>query len=566
MTPMEMTAETYLTALKARGIDVVFANAGTDFASIVEALARRPGTDRFPRFVTVPHENLAMAMAYGFYRATGRMAAVMVHVSVGTANTICGLMNAARDNVPVLLAAGRTPLTEVGHPASRNRTIHWGQECFDQGQMVREFVKWDYELRGGQPVEEIVSRAIDIAMSEPRGPVYLTLPREILAEPSYRGGAGLKRAAGVLAPQPRSDLIAEAARLVADAAFPLIITSAGARVAGGFAALALLADAGKLPVVQYDARVLNLPTSHPMHLGFELTPGLIQRADVIIAVETQVPWLPASLPPRSDATLIHLAADPLSSRLPFAGFRHDLPIAGDASIGMEMLADVLAAHAARDPERFQDRADTIAAIRGNGAAQRREALDASARQQPMSVRHIAALVSKLKAPDAIVVNELGLPLPFLDLEAEGSLLNASLAGGLGLGLGAALGAKIGRPGREVIVATGDGSYMFGNPLPYHWLQRAEGLPTLTIICNNSMWYAVKRATAEVYPKGKAAQLNTMPLTDLGPSPEFELVARSCGGVAERVEDPGELEGAMARALEAVRSGTPALLNVVTAGR
>ena len=125
-----------------------------------------------------------MAMAHGYYRTCGKPAAVMVHVTVGTANAICGLMNAARDNVPLLLAAGRTPITETGHIASRNRSIHWGQEAFDQGGMVREFVKWDYELRDGQPVDAVVDRALDIAMSEPRGPVYLTLPREVLANPA----------------------------------------------------------------------------------------------------------------------------------------------------------------------------------------------------------------------------------------------------------------------------------------------------------------------------------------------------------------------------------------------
>ncbi len=108
----------------------------------------------------------------------------MVHVTVGTANTICGLMNSSRNNVPIILAAGRTPITETGHIASRNRSIHWGQESFDQGGMVREFVKWDYELRAGQPAEAVVDRALDIAMSEPRGPVYLTLPREVLADPA----------------------------------------------------------------------------------------------------------------------------------------------------------------------------------------------------------------------------------------------------------------------------------------------------------------------------------------------------------------------------------------------
>jgi acetolactate synthase-1/2/3 large subunit len=102
----------------------------------------------------------------------------MVHVTVGTANAINGIINAARDNIPVLLAAGRTPLTETGQHRLAQPAHHWGQEAFDQGGMLREYVKWDYELRGGQPVAAVVDRALDIAMSEPRGPVYLTLPRE----------------------------------------------------------------------------------------------------------------------------------------------------------------------------------------------------------------------------------------------------------------------------------------------------------------------------------------------------------------------------------------------------
>ena len=181
----QITAEAYIRRLADRGIDYVFANAGTDFAPIVESLSRNAGKEgKAPRFLVVPHENVAMAMAHGYYRASGKPAAVMVHVTVGTGNTINGLMNAARDNVPLLLAAGRTPLTETGHVGSRNRSIHWGQESFDQGAMVREFCKWDYELRAGQPVDAVVDRALDIAMSEPRGPVYLTLPREVLAAPA----------------------------------------------------------------------------------------------------------------------------------------------------------------------------------------------------------------------------------------------------------------------------------------------------------------------------------------------------------------------------------------------
>src|ERR1700692_3841651 len=222
----DMSAEAYLSRLGERGIEYVFANAGTDFAPIVEALSRPAAVGRkYPRFITVPHENVAMGMAHGYYRTCGKPAAVMVHVTVGTANALCGLMNAARDNIPVLLAAGRTPLTETGHISSRNRSIHWGQESFDQGGMVREYVKWDYELRGGQPVDAVVDRALDIAMTEPRGPVYLTLPREVLTDAAVATRRDTVRPLGSLAPEPAWAAVEEGARLIAKAEFPLIIHS-----------------------------------------------------------------------------------------------------------------------------------------------------------------------------------------------------------------------------------------------------------------------------------------------------------------------------------------------------
>lgn len=176
-------AAVFLSALEDRGVDYLFINAGTDWAPIVEALtiAREQGR-AVPELIAVPHENTAMAVAHGYYLVTGRPQAVGVHNNVGTANALCGLMNAARDNVPTLLVAGRTPYTESGSIASREVVVHWAQENFDQAGMVREQVKWDYELKSGQDTTEVIDRALDIAMSAPRGPVYLTMPREVLVE------------------------------------------------------------------------------------------------------------------------------------------------------------------------------------------------------------------------------------------------------------------------------------------------------------------------------------------------------------------------------------------------
>ena len=165
-------------------MDFFLANAGTDFATLVDAFARREAEGkRAPRPLVVPHESVAVGMAHGAWLATGRPQAVMVHVTVGTANAACGIITAARSQVPILMTAGRTPITEEGPPGTRDLYIHWAQESFDQGAMLREYVKWDYELRVPSQVEAVVDRAFELMLSEPRGPVYLTLPREVLAAP-----------------------------------------------------------------------------------------------------------------------------------------------------------------------------------------------------------------------------------------------------------------------------------------------------------------------------------------------------------------------------------------------
>src|SRR5262245_40591391 len=560
-----MTAEAYLGRLADRGIEYVFANAGTDFAPIIEAMTRNTGAGaRFPRVITVPHENVAMAMAHGYYRVAGKPAAVMVHVTVGTANAINGLMNATRDNVPVLLAAGRTPLTETGHIASRNRSIHWGQEAFDQGAMVREFVKWDYELRAGQPVDSIVDRALDIAMSEPRGPVYLTLPREVLASPAVASRRDEVRPLGSSPAAPSQRAIEEAASLLASAEFPLIVTSSAGRSREAFDALAALAEEFALPVVQNEARDINLASNHPMNLGFASAPFL-PKADVILVIESIVPWIPRAATPRRDAKIIHVANDPLAQRYPFRDIEADLLITAEPYAALASLRKALR-DAKANGRAIENRRKVVAVAREDLEAKRRKLLDTARNATPIHSAWLAACINEVKSEDTIVVSELGVPVGQVDLTRHGPFLGHMLGGGLGFGLGAALGAKLAAPQREVIVAVGDGSYMFGNPLPYHYVGRAENLPTLTVIANNHSWHAVRQATLDVYPDGTAAKANVMPLTELKPAPDYEKVVETCGGHGEKVEHPGELLPALKRCLDAVRAGTPALLNVSTQGR
>src|SRR5919206_4392238 len=222
---VESVAEAYLALLAERGIEYLFANAGTDFAPIVEAYAKAAHSGLpAPKPLIATHENLALSMAHGYAVASGKVPAVMVHVSVGTANALCGVFNAARENVPILFTAGRSPLTEEGLPGARDTYIHWAQEMFDQAGMLREMVKWEYELRNGSQLETVIDRALAIATSPPEGPVYLSLPREVLAEklPEFSYDAPSRHAAASV-PAPDAVTIDAAAKLLAKAENPLIV-------------------------------------------------------------------------------------------------------------------------------------------------------------------------------------------------------------------------------------------------------------------------------------------------------------------------------------------------------
>jgi acetolactate synthase-1/2/3 large subunit len=557
-------AELYLHALKRRGIKYIFANSGTDFTPIVDGIAhaRETGGD-IPEFILVPHENVAISMANGYYETCGEMAGVMVHVTVGTANALCGLMNVSRENIPVFLAAGRSPATETGHPASRNGTVHWGQETFDQGGMVREYVKWDYELRAGQPVDAVVGRALDIAMSEPRGPVYLTLPREVLADPAvHEPLPPITRALGNSIPAPNADAIDQAVDVIAGAQNVLIVAGRPGGTPAGFRALSALAHNHAIPVAQ--GFYVNIPTSHPMNVG-PANKALLEWADVIVVMDALVPWMPSGVSPRVGTKIIHVGTDPLYSRIPFRGFHADILIAGDSTRTIALLDSALRGKLKNKGAAVDKRRTDIAEMRARRDARQAKQIEEVRTAFPIHPIWLAHCLNEVKDKNAIVVNELGVPQPFLKYEAPNSSFGNSGAGGLGRGLGGALGAKLAAPDRQVITAVGDGAYMFGCPIAAHFVGRAQKLPTLTIINNNAEWHAVRSATLRVNPNGPASRANVMPLTSLDPSPDFEKAIESCGGIGERVEDPDKLTAALERALQHVDGGTQALVNVKTQG-
>jgi acetolactate synthase-1/2/3 large subunit len=561
--PAETTivAERYLRLLASRGVRYLFGNAGTDFAPIIEAYARA-GADAqdMPQPVIVPHENVAVAMAHGYHMVSGELPAVMVHVGLGTANSLNGIYNACRSQIPMLFTAGRTPILEDGMIGARTNLINWAQEMFDQAGMLRELVKWDYELRLPQQVEIVVDRAIALAQSEPRGPVYLTLPREVLAMPAA-GPTAAPRTRTLPAVAPQADLAAleTLAGWIRGAKMPLLITAELGRDRANVPVLANFAEVTATPVVQNRPRYLCLPSSHPMACGFD--PGaLLPEADLVIVADCDVPWMPARTGPHPSARIVHLGTDPHFARYPIRGFHADLAITGAAGPALAALARMLGW--LEGPEVEARRARVTAhhqSLLGRAASLREEA----AAEVPISFAWATHCIDQAIDADTILVNEYPLVLDQLSFETPGSFYSYSPAGGLGWAVGAALGAKLAAPEKTVIATVGDGAYMFANPTPSHFVSRASDLPILTIVFNNSLWGAVRGATLSVYPEGHASRANRMPLATLDPSPDYEKLVEASGGYGEKVTDPAELPAALRRALHAVRvEQRQAVLNLI----
>jgi acetolactate synthase-1/2/3 large subunit len=308
-------SDAYMALLADRGIDYWFANAGTDFAPVVETLAKAAVLEtKVPTAITCPHENTAMHMAIGYFLVTGKPQAVMVHVNVGTANGMNGLLNAARGHVPVCSRRGarRPTKTDCGHRS----LIFIDAGDVRSGGMLRESVKWDYELRNASSSKPS-STGADNRQERAHGPVYFLCRglTQTMAEFTYTTPSRQHAAAPAF---PNGEAVEELASLLAAAENPLIITSSAGRDPKAWSALAGFAERYAIPVIQYRNRYMSIPSNHPMNLGYELSP-LLEKADVILAIDVPVPWLPAYDKVRDDAKVIHMGPDPLHGYVPVRG-------------------------------------------------------------------------------------------------------------------------------------------------------------------------------------------------------------------------------------------------------
>ncbi len=554
-----------LLRLRQLGFEHVFVNSGTDFPPVVEGLleARDLNLD-LPRLLTIPHEHAAIGMAHGHHLISGQPQAVMLHTNVGLANGSAGAINAACEHIPMIIMSGRTPVTEEARFGARTVPIGWGQEMRDQAALVRESCKWDYELRFPEQVAGLIDRAAAIAGSTPKGPVYLSLPREVLCERTAVDVSGTAERSSIMPSRAAADPedISALAQWIAKARNPLIIAQRGAGDESSFSRFAELVEDWAIPVSSWWATSLAIATDHPCHVGADPGPWL-KEADLVIVLNSLAPWWPDRHRPPRTARVVNIGPDPTFSRFPVRNFRSDLSIAGELSQIIPALADELGPPANHQQELGQ----RLAILSGRTAASRRSEAERAASGTGGGIsRELVSLClgNVLEGVESTVFSELGVRLGLLTRRKRISWFQEPHSGGLGWSFPAALGAQLADPARVCVATMGDGSHMFSNPVVCHQIAESLSLPVLTVVLNNGEWGAVRQSVVDLYPDGRASRSNSIPLTSLSPSPDFVMVAKASRAWAARVSDPDRLEPTLSNALRVVTSERrPALVEVLT---
>jgi acetolactate synthase-1/2/3 large subunit len=562
-------AHFFLEGLTELGIEHVFSNLGTDHVSIIEELARWDEEGRpHPNMMLVPHENVAIHMAAGFAAITGRGQAVMVHVDAGTANAAMGMHNMFRGRLPVLLMAGKSPFTLRGElPGSRDNYVHFVQDPFDMASIVRPYVKWDYSLPSGVIAKEVLRRGHSVMQSDPQGPVYLTLPREMLAEtiatdkvqaysaerygPVMSGGIDEERAQAI------------AAQLLS-ANNPIAVTSYLGRKAEAVAALEDLALLCGIKVFEFSPSHMNISRNSPCFGGFEPGKG-VTNADVGLLLDVDVPWLPKFVQVSSQTRWTHIDVDPIKKDFPMWGFATDMRVQADCATVLRQVAKIVRAKA-NDAfhKKVSARMDGwFAASSERKAAVARVAED-HGKPGAINAAWLCAALGAAISPDDIVINE-AIRNTFAVLNqiprSKPLTLLCGAGGGLGYSGGMALGAKLANPKVRVIQVVGDGGFHFSTPTSVYATAQRYKLPIFTIVLDNGGWQAVKEAVLRVYPDGVAAKTDEFQARLQGPDRQFEKVGEAFGAYGECVSDPAEVEAAIARCLKALDAGQATVLNV-----
>lgn len=554
-------AEAFLEVLNANKIENVFFNPGGDMAPIqVAVLKYRAMGKRVPKLVLCLHESVALTAAHGHYMVSGKPQVVMVHSELGTQQVAGALHNAQWGRIPVILWAGL---------AAAPRRVTWKNEPYEQGTMVRNCVKWDHEIGPGEDIHDVLRKAIGVAMSEPRGPVYLSYRRDALTEMTDARRPDSCVAEIARMPDADAASLGKVADVMLAARHPLIVAGYTGRYPETVKPLVELAEILATPVISGLTR-MNFPTSHPLCAGMEEMGGgsegnvALTEADVVLAFDYDLPYVPAAGSPATAATILHIDVDPLTQGRPLWGRGANVFLKADSRTAIPALARAVRERLTSEREALL--AERSQQIRLNNQArrdERRTLAEGKANTTPISPDWLAMCVSEILDEDAVLVNHLISQSSSVAAQIDRSRPNTLLAcagGSIMWALGAALGAKVAVPDKTVVSLMTDGGYVWGCPVSALWSAAAYKAPFLSVVFNNQSYGAIRAIVERMTESHISDEMGFVSGVDISPPPDYALIAQACGGWGRRVDEPEDVLPTLRAAMREVQSGRPAVVD------
>ena len=525
--------------LRAAGVSYLFGNPGTTELPFLDALP-----DSGLEYVLGLQEATAVAAADGYAQASGQVGVVNVHVAPGLANSLSILHNAARSKTPLLVTAGQQDTRFL-----MDEPILAG----DLVRMAEQFTKWSYEIRRAEEAPVALRRALQVALTPPTGPVFLSLPMDLMGPAVADTGAGPMPIVGRTRPDPGA--VARAAEILAAARAPIVIAGDGVARSQAIPELTALAELlGARVHGEPVYRRTNIAGNHALWRGGLFpSPGSVRKAleecDALLIVGANVfTWFlhTEGAPFPRGLRVVQIDDDPweIGRSYPVA-----LGIAADPKATLAELSSALRGRMTEaERNAAAARVEKVGKARAELMARVRAAAQAEAERTPIGQAHLMHTLASLLPADAIVVDESATSLPFvlryMPFSTAGSFYGGK-TGTLGWGMGAAIGVQLGSPGRKVVATIGDGSVMYAPQAL--WTAAHYGLPITYVIPNNSSYAILKSGMLSL--DLASAKRGIYPGMDLvEPTIDYAGLARSLGVRAERVEKPANLHGVLAACL------------------
>ena len=544
--------EAILAACRDIGVDVVFCSSGSEWAPVWEALARQrrdalPG----PRYVDLMHETLAVAMSTGYTLATGKPQLVLLHAVPGLLQGANGIHGALLTGVPMVVASAESTTygeagTDPGSQWYRNLSIVGGPQA-----VAAPFTKWSTQVGDASTAYGHVVRAAELARRAPAGPVYLNVPMEVLLQPWTRPAAARPVPEPGARVSPRVEL-ERAAELLRTARRPVILTESAGRHPDGFAALVEFAEALEIPVIEPQSAVCaNFPRTHRLHRGGDPA-ALLDDADLIVLVCCRAPYYPPSNRP-ADSSVLVIDDVPHRPYVDYQVLGADQYLEGDVAPTLRALTQSVC-EAGVDVALVAERRERFASPPAERARPVADGIDPA---------DVVDLLRELLDPDAAVIDETITHARTVQarLKADRPGRYSYVQGGLGQGIGVALGVKLADPAREVALTVGDGSFLYNPIVQSLSAAKSLRLPVLIVVFNNRQYLSMKLNHLRFYPEGTAVTEDDFRGVDLADQPDLAALAEPFGLLGLSLSSPEELRGGLEKALQAVRAGTTAIVDV-----